>query len=153
MLFLRRAPELAPLRDELALAPELAWVPFVGAPLVAEPLAVAPWSFHVSGEYAFVVGVHDAYARADYTHSTHNSKPLDISSPLVDADIPRPLAASNLDLRSGVKFGNYDISLFVENVMNNHPLLSLVHDAPGSVNFTSTTYRPRTVGLTLTLRR
>lgn len=118
-----------------------------------EPLPVAPWSFHISGEYDFSVGSREAYARADYTHSTHNSKALDISSPLVDADIPRPLAASNLDLRSGIKFGNYDISLFVDNVLNDHPLLSLVHDARGSVNFTSTTYRPRTAGITLTLRR
>src|SRR5437870_639578 len=49
-----------------------------------EPLPVAPWSMHFSGEYRFMVEERELYARADYTHSTRDTTPLDLSSPLVD---------------------------------------------------------------------
>jgi len=118
-----------------------------------EPLAVAPWSMHLSGEYVFAVHEHDLYVRSDYTHTTHNSTPVDTNSPLVDPAIARSPATSDLDLRAGARFGGLDISLFAGNVLNNHPLLSLGHDTVGDVNYRSTTFRPRTVGITATFRK
>jgi outer membrane receptor protein involved in Fe transport len=118
-----------------------------------EPLNVAPWSFHLSSEYAFKLGLRDFYVRADHARTTHDSTPVDASSPLIDPAIPRLPATSVLDLRAGARFGDLDVSLFANNVLNAHPLLSLGHDTPDSVNFRTTTYRPRTIGLTATLRK
>lgn len=118
-----------------------------------EPLDVAPWSFHLSGEYAFKIGLQDAYVRADHTRTTHDSTPLDLSSPLVDPDLPRAPATAVLDLRAGARFGGLDISLFADNVLNDHPLQALGHDALGNVNYRSVSFRPRTIGLTATFRK
>jgi iron complex outermembrane receptor protein len=118
-----------------------------------EPLDVAPWSMHFSGEYEFMVSARDFYVRADYTRNTHDNTPVNIDSPLVDPDIPRAPATSVLDLRAGVRLGDLDISLFANNVLNDNPLLSLGHDDAGSGFYRSTTFRPRTIGITATLRR
>ena len=50
----------------------------------------------------------------------------------------------------GARIGGLDVSLFANNVLNNHPLLSLGHDTVGDVNYRSTTFRPLTVGITAT---
>jgi iron complex outermembrane receptor protein len=118
-----------------------------------EPLAVSPWSMHLSGEYVFDVHEHDLYVRTDYTHTTHNTTPVDTNSPLFDPDIPRAPATSELDLRAGARVGGLDVSLFANNVLDNHPLLSFGHDTVGDVNYRSTTFRPRTVGITATFRK
>lgn len=118
-----------------------------------EPLAVAPWSMHFSGEYEFTVSARDFYVRADYTHTTHDSTPVDTNSPLVDPEIPRAPATSVLDLRAGVRLGDLDLSLFANNVLNDNPLLSLGRDALWSEYYRATTFRPRTIGITATLRK
>jgi iron complex outermembrane receptor protein len=118
-----------------------------------EPLDVAPWSFHLSSEYAFRLGPRDFYVRADHTRTTHDNTPVDTNSPLIDPAIPRPPATSVLDLRAGARFGDLDVSLFAGNVLNASPYLSLGHDTPDSVNFRTTTYRPRTIGITATFRK
>jgi outer membrane receptor protein involved in Fe transport len=118
-----------------------------------EPLEVAPWMYHFSGEYEVTLNDRDMYVRADYSHSTHNSKPLDSASFLTDPDLPRAPANSSLDLRTGVRFGDLDISLFANNVLNEDALLSYGHDAPGSGFYRSSVFRPRTIGITASYRR
>ncbi len=118
-----------------------------------EPMDIAPWSMRFSSEYSFAVGESDAYVRGDYTHTTHDKTPVDASSPLVDKKVPRRPATSQLDMRGGVRFNGFDLSLFVNNVLNDHPVLGQVHDHPDDPNFRSTTFRPRTIGLTLTFRK
>lgn len=118
-----------------------------------EPLPVAPWMYHFSGEYEVALNERDLYVRADYSHSTHNDKPLDSASFLTDPDLRRPPANSSLDLRTGVRFGDLDISLFANNVLNEDALLSYGHDAPGSGFYRSTVFRPRMIGITATYRR
>ncbi len=117
-----------------------------------EPLDVAPLTMSFNSEYSFSLMQRDAYVRADYTRNTRDNTPLDVTSPLVDPDLPRAPATSVLDLRAGLRFGDTDVSLFVKNVLNDSPLLSLGHDDVGSGFFRSTTYRPRTIGITATFR-
>lgn len=123
-----------------------------------EPLAVAPWSVQLNGEYAHPVGNGEVYGRADYTYTSRNDTPLDLNSPLVDPAIPRAPKTSLLNLRFGGRFSvnddnDADFSLFINNVTNSHPILSLFHETLDSTWFRSGTFRPRTVGLTFTLRR
>ena len=59
-----------------------------------------------------------------------------------------------LNLRAGAQIdGTIDVSLFVNNVTNSHPVLSLYHDLPGTQMYRASSFRPRTVGLTATIRR
>ena len=118
-----------------------------------EPLDVAPWTIHLSGEYEFTVSEHDLYMRADFTRATHDDTPLDLSSPLVDPVIPRAPATAVLGLRAGARFRGLDLSLFANNVTNDHPVLGLGHEATGNVNFRATAFRPRTIGISATFRR
>jgi outer membrane receptor protein involved in Fe transport len=123
-----------------------------------EPLSVAPWSIQLNGEYSHPVGDAELYGRADFTYNSHNDKPVDVNSPLVDPTLPRAPETSLLDLRFGVRFevaqqSDLDVSLFINNVTNSQPLLSLYHETPDSTWYRSGTFRPRTVGLTATLVR
>jgi outer membrane receptor protein involved in Fe transport len=117
-----------------------------------EPLDVSPWTMHFSGEYEFMVAGRETFVRADYTHNTKEDKALDTGSFLVDPDIPRRPATTVVNLRAGVHFGDLEISMFANNVFNEDELLSLGHDDIGSGFYRSTTFRPRTIGITATLR-
>jgi outer membrane receptor protein involved in Fe transport len=118
-----------------------------------EPLDVAPWSYHLSGEYAFALGGGDLYLRADFTGSAHDDTPLDLTSPLVDPMIPRAPGTAVLGLRAGARLGGLDVSLFANNVTNDNPVMGLGHETPGNINFRATAFRPRTIGITATFRR
>ncbi|BAV64267.1 TonB-dependent receptor [Sphingobium cloacae] len=119
---------------------------------------VAPWTIQLNGEFTQPVGDSEAYARADFSYSSRITKPLDLDSILVDPELPRPPATSQLDLRFGARIdaggnSNVDLSFFINNVTNSLPLVSLYHELPGSTWYRSGTFRPRTFGVTLSVRR
>lgn len=118
-----------------------------------EPFNLAPWAVYLNGEYEFAMDTHRAYVRADFAYTSHDDTPLDTESPLIDPGIPRPAATRNLDLRTGLRMNDLDVSLFVSNVMNDHPELARFHDVPGTGAFRAITTRPRTIGLTVSIRR
>ncbi len=117
-----------------------------------EPLGVPPVTLYLNGTYDFRVLSRDAYVRADYTHTTRDDEPLDVSSPIVNPDIPRAPATSNLDLRIGMRLERVDLSLFVDNLTDEHPRLARYEDTPPANFFRGATFRPRTIGLTGTYR-
>jgi outer membrane receptor protein involved in Fe transport len=117
-----------------------------------EPLAVAPWMYTFGAEYTVLLNNYNWYAHADYAHSTRNNRSLDTASFLTDPDIPRTPEHSSLDLRAGVRFAGADVSVFANNLLDDHPLLSLGHDAPGSGFWRTTTLRPRTIGVTVSYK-
>jgi outer membrane receptor protein involved in Fe transport len=119
---------------------------------------VAPWTIQLNGEYVHILGDTQVYGRADFSYSSKITKPVDVDSPLVDPTLPRPPATSQLDVRFGGRFDlggetMMDASLFVNNVTNSLPLLALFHENPDSAFYRAGTFRPRTFGVTLTLRR
>ena len=119
---------------------------------------VAPWTIQLNGEYVQPVGDAEVYGRADFSYSSRIKKPLDLNSPLTDPNLPRPPATSQLDLRLGSKFDlsddtSLDVSIFMNNVTNSQPLLALFHETPGSTYYRAGTFRPRTIGLTVSLRK
>jgi len=119
---------------------------------------VAPWTIQLNGEFTQPVDGAELYARADFSYSSRITQQLDLDSVLTDPELPRPPATSQLDLRVGARIyrgedSTVDASLFVNNVTNSQPLLSLYHEYPGSVWYRSGTFRPRTIGATLSVRR
>ena len=118
---------------------------------------VAPWTLQLNAEYTQPVGETELYGRADFSYSSKINRPVDVNSPLVDPTLPRPPATSQLDVRLGGRFGalgdkKLDLSLFVNNVTNSVPLLGLFHETPDSTFYRAGSFRPRTVGLTLSIR-
>lgn len=118
---------------------------------------VAPWTLQLNAEYTQPVGETELYGRADFSYSSKINRPVDVNSPLVDPTLPRPPATSQLDVRLGGRFGalgdkKLDLSLFVNNVTNSLPLLGLFHETPDSTFYRAGSFRPRTVGLTLSIR-
>lgn len=64
-----------------------------------------------------------------------------------------PLLTANpstnlINLRAGVRWGSYDLSLFVDNVANSLPILYRSQDTSTSTLFYARTFRPRTIGVT-----
>jgi iron complex outermembrane recepter protein len=133
------------------------------APIVSEGngLLGAPWSFLVSGEYSVPLawlGGRNGYARVDYQRTTAQSRLLpyqDDRNALFDTTIPSLPSTSNLALRIGARFSGFDLSVFGNNLTNQHPQLFLSRDV--AINTVDNLYygrsvRPRTVGFTGTYR-
>lgn len=112
-----------------------------------EPLPIAPWQIALSGQYDFTAFNRDTYFRVDYQYLSHDDTPLD-PVPTTDFTIPRAPASNNLDLRFGVKFGGFDLSVFAQNLTNQHPEYGRYRDSASTFNYRGVTVRPRTFGLT-----
>jgi iron complex outermembrane recepter protein len=122
-----------------------------------DSLGVNPWTVAVSLQYSFLLRGHRGYLRADDQFASRQSTP----TPSEDAGNQTyasglvPLPQTNLlALRLGTRFTNgADLSLFVKNVLDAHPLLS--RNQTGSnldLIYADRTFRPRTIGVTITSR-
>ena len=94
------------------------------------------------------------YARADVSHFTEANGfgATDPDSPQFNPRLRPPEAYTLVNMRAGVRLGDVDASIFVENLTNAAPILSLAEQF-NQVVYTATTLRPRTVGLTVSWRR
>lgn len=59
---------------------------------------------------------------------------------------------NNLNLRVGVRFDLVELAVFANNVTDATPLLLRQHDVGFSTLYRNATLRPRTIGLTATVR-
>ena len=100
----------------------------------------APWSFLFSGEYAApfqVLNGNIAYLRVDYqrtTAQTAQTPGLDYHNGLFDDTVPGLPATTNLQLRAGVRWSGWDVSLFGNNLTNEHPVLFSSRDIASNCN-------------------
>ena len=78
---------------------------------------------------------------------------MDPATTSYDANATLPEATYLVNLRAGMRFGAWDISAYVDNVLNAHPELSRFHETRTSPLYYITTFQPRTFGLTATLRQ
>lgn len=121
----------------------------------------APWTATVGGTYDFPLLGNDGYVRVDYQYLagapngiiSRNPKNGGSFTPL----IPPTPATELVNLRAGIRFKNFDLSAFANNLFNVHPQLGLsqsisVFSGNNPTLFQGTTLRPRTIGLTLTGR-
>jgi iron complex outermembrane recepter protein len=130
------------------------------APIVSEGnrLPGAPWSFVGSAEYVFAEWKSRApYVRADFQYQTAQTARLpgqDVANGLNDTTIPGLPVNKNLNLRGGMRWSGFDVSLFANNVTDAHPQLFLSRDiaAPFDQQYFARSVRPRTIGVTATYR-
>jgi len=127
-------------------------------PVVSEGdrLPGAPWTIHTSAEYSFpFMRSRKPYVRADYQVSTAQTAKLPIQDPnngVSDPEFAGLPKIDTLQLRAGMRWDGFDLSLFGNNLTDSHPLVFRTRDTIASDLFFSHSIRPRTVGLTATYR-
>lgn len=138
-----------------------AGVPVSAAPAASagDRLPGAKWTFLASAEYTFAdVFGRKPYARADYQYATAQTALLptqDSRNAVYDTTIPGLPLNKNLSLRAGMRWNGFDVSAFVNNLTNAHPLMYSARDVADSsfdILYFDRTVRPRTVGVTATYR-
>jgi iron complex outermembrane receptor protein len=116
----------------------------------------SPWTLALFGVLNFHVLGKDAYARFDYQYSAHQTDMIAAQDPATGGDpnlVPSIPAQAYASVRSGIKSGALDVSLFVQNLFDSRPKLSVVADGPlGTPLYQVNTWRPRTIGVTATYR-
>ncbi|MET3473190.1 outer membrane receptor protein involved in Fe transport [Novosphingobium sp. 1529] len=115
----------------------------------------SPWQVTASGQYDFEVAGAQSYARIDYQYQSGDPRnvagnnPQDVSYDPAYYGLPEYHLAN---VRLGTRLSGIDVSVFANNVFNNNKALSLAHESRTSSLFRSVTFRPRTIGLTLSYR-
>jgi outer membrane receptor protein involved in Fe transport len=120
-----------------------------------DTLPGAPWTVTLGGEYTFSAFDHDSFVRADYEFASHNSDLLPVMDPATssyDAGLVQDPATTQVSMRAGTKLGDFDVSMFANNLLNSHPQLDLNHQDQFTLLYEAETLRPRTMGLTATYR-
>jgi hypothetical protein len=143
--------------------------------------SIPPWSTTIGAEYKFGLFEHEAFVRADYeyqaadkwTHSTLEGTPASV---LADGTVvplnrrtstydPTAFALSRQSFASarvGANLGDWAVSFFVDNLTDSHAITNFNHQTNTSDDngrllaspaYRYITYRPRTFGITATLRR
>ena len=115
-------------------------------------LGQTPWTIVGSGELKFTgpFGVH-SYFRADADFRSKNRGLTQITDPASANFNPyvRPDSSSlDLRLRYGVQLSSWDVSLFVDNALNIHPIINVQNDSPGAPTPYGSATRPLTAGIT-----
>jgi outer membrane receptor protein involved in Fe transport len=110
----------------------------------------APWTGTIAADYTFAVwGDKQAYLHGDFEHIDHYPNLLpgtySYDPALVLANQPRN---QQLNLRTGLQWAGWDVSVYANNILNDFPILNYEHTTPASPLFDETTLRPRTIGLT-----
>ncbi len=115
----------------------------------------APWTISVGAQYDFPLGGRDFYARGDVEYKSRLKTPTtdrDPNSANYDPGLIAPAASTFVSLRAGAVLGGANISLFVDNLLNSAPQLGYTHQDSDTLLYENSTFRPRTVGLTVTYR-
>jgi iron complex outermembrane receptor protein len=117
-----------------------------------EPLGAPKWQYALTAQYDFeVAGQHNAYIRGDYEYSSPYQRGVGPGDVGYDAVISKGAQTHFGNLRAGVNVKRVDLSLFVKNVTNSQDRLFQSHTA-ASAQISSSTYRPREIGVTATYR-
>ena len=135
-----------------------------------------PWTVSAGAQYNFKLGERDAFARLDYEFTSRNPWLAPVQDPNSKQytqntlyNISPSLPSTRfLQFRSGMTLGDWQVSLFVDNVLNSHPVTNyerVFTDSYNPAQFTTPptavpgpqynyyTFRPLTVGLSATFRR
>ncbi|RKF22950.1 TonB-dependent receptor [Altericroceibacterium spongiae] len=131
-----------------------------GAQLVedGDKLGTSPWTGSVGAQYDFSLGASNAFARIDYQFTARSSGPTSAQNPdndgTYDPIFVQTPATNFVSLRAGTDLmDGANLSVFVDNLFDSSPRLNRLHYLPGTDYITNRTFRPRTIGLTLTYRR
>jgi outer membrane receptor protein involved in Fe transport len=126
--------------------------------LGADNLPIAPWSASAGLEYDFNVFARRSFVRADYQFSSAEKWASALRDPNTVQYDSQTLQRSSMrfaSMRAGMHFDSWTAAVFVDNLLDSHPILYSTHEGispyvPVSSLFQNSTYRPRTIGVTAT---
>ena len=134
--------------------------------------AIPPWTITGTFEYDFMLAMRSGYLRIEDTYHSKNYGPfsqqdgtsLHPTNPVVyDPLVPDEPSNNLLNMRVGmIVMPGADLSLFVNNVANSHPLMSTFHVGQRGIDpvsgvvdsdtrFFANTFTPRTFGVNMTV--
>jgi iron complex outermembrane receptor protein len=122
-----------------------------------------PWNVAIGPQYKFRAMDHEAFVRVDWEYASRNPWLAAVQDPTTNQYDPfsYTLPATRFtSLRGGVSFGSWQVSAFVDNLFDSHTTLNYAlgqNDAnnpsgPVTPQQNAYTFRPRTIGLTATMR-
>ncbi|HLW23195.1 MAG TPA: TonB-dependent receptor [Steroidobacteraceae bacterium] len=124
-----------------------------------------PWSIAAGPQYNFHVADRPAYARLDWEYTSRNPWLAPVQDPNNGSQYEYAFsytlpATSFFSGRTGVKLAGWDISAFCDNLFNAHPIVNYAQAqadgfnpaGPPTPQENDFTWRPRTFGITATLR-
>ena len=117
-------------------------------------LRTAPWHVSVAADYAVPVDLGpDALAYVHAAYDFNNSYGLrNVADYAYDPLQNRIFESSFASARLGLRRGDLDMSVFVDNLFNSTDQMAYTHSTRISALFRALSFRPRTVGLTLSYR-
>jgi outer membrane receptor protein involved in Fe transport len=121
--------------------------------LSGDKIGGPPWSWTLFGEYEAPLSDRIAlYGRADYQHVGNGAK-VNFDVYGVDPLVGPSEQYDQVSLRTGARLGGADVSLFVNNLLNEQPTLYRMRYTTLFDNFfQANTLRPRTWGMTASYR-
>jgi outer membrane receptor protein involved in Fe transport len=122
-----------------------------------------PWTASVGLQYNWNAAGHDAFARFDYEYTSRNHWLATVQDPVTTQYSPYtyPLSSTSFaSLRGGLNVGDVQVALFIDNLFDsrtitNYQLSQLDNNNPAgspAPQQNSYTFRPRTIGITVTYR-
>ena len=130
-------------------------------------LQASPWNIDLNGEYVWTAPDFKPYLRLDYQFATAQKSLIPYTDPAnhpnSDPTLPGLPEIRVLNLRAGLRFNGFDVSLFANNALDYHTPIFVSRDFattplnyPGlgnlDTNYFGRGYAPRTVGVTGTYR-
>jgi outer membrane receptor protein involved in Fe transport len=120
-----------------------------------DSLGVAPWTLALGAEYDFSLFGRDGFVRADYEFASRDDRLTPNRQPgagTYDPNLVPDPSTNFVSLRAGATLGNWDLALFVQNLLDAHPQLDLNHQDQYTQLYEATTFRPRTSGIAVNYR-
>ncbi len=124
-----------------------------------------PWSIAFGPQYAFKAFEHEAFVRVDWEYTSRNPWLAPVQDPANSSQYEYGFsytlpATSFTSARAGMKFGGWDVSAFCDNLFNSHTVVNYAQAqadgfnpaGPPTPQENDFTFRPRTFGVTATLR-
>ncbi len=127
-------------------------------------LQASPWNIDLNAEYVLTAADFKPYLRLDYQYATPQRSLVPYTDAAngvnADATLQGLPEIRILNVRAGVRFSGFDLSLFANNALNYHTQIFESRDFDGTVygvpnldtNYFGRGYAPRTVGVTGTYR-
>jgi outer membrane receptor protein involved in Fe transport len=114
-----------------------------------------PWSVNLALAYEHPVSdTSTGYFRADYSYHSQSAQTVSLNPANGSYDpgaVPTP-ETNYLTLRGGIRLPTFDVSVFIDNATNADPYLTRYSEVVGNPVYRDFTFRPRTVGITVTYR-
>ena len=111
-----------------------------------QSLAAPEWTLAVGGQYNFEALGNKSFARIDYQHIdtfAGLTAQLDLATTSYDSALTKPPARDYVTARIGTTIGRFNLSFYIDNLLNSNELLTRTRPSQGWPVFSGTSWRPR----------